>query len=125
MPYELDFTGFVCNTVALRWMERLRLLLMEQCFPKVDLNDEKNVSVIRRAEVDYLQPIRLRDRIMGRAFVKKGMSSSWVIGFSFMNLSTAHICIEGSQTGVFIDATTLKPKRMPLIISHKLKSGEV
>jgi acyl-CoA thioester hydrolase len=125
LPYEVDFTGFVSNTVAPQWMERLRVLLMAQCFPEVDLKDATNLSVIRRAEVDYLRPIQFTDPIMGRAFIKKVLSSSWVVGFSFTNMITSDICLEGSQTGVFIDAMTLKPKRMPSLINQKLKSLEV
>lgn len=125
LPYEVDFTGFVSNTVAPKWMERLRVLLMTQCFPEVDLKDSSNLSVISRVEVDYLRPIQFTDPIMGRAFIKKVLSSSWVVGFSFTNMITSDICFEGSQTGVFIDATTLKPKRMPSLINQKLKPVEI
>lgn len=124
LPYEVDFTGFVSNTVAPKWMERLRVLLMAQCFPEVDLKDSSNLSVISRVEVDYLRPIQFTDQIMGRAFIKKVLSSSWVVGFSFTNMITSDVCFEGSQTGVFIDATTLKPKRMPSLINQKLKPVE-
>lgn len=125
LPYEVDFTGFVSNTVAPRWMERLRILLMARCFPDVDLNDATNLSVIRRAEIDYLRPIRFTDPIMGRACIKKVLSSSWVVGFSFTNMLTSDVCFEGSQIGVFIDARTFKPKRMPSLINLKLKSLKV
>jgi acyl-CoA thioester hydrolase len=125
LPYEVDFTGFLSNTVAPQWMERLRVLLMAKCFPEVDLTDATNLSVIRRTEVDYLRPIRFTDPITGRAFIKKVLSSSWVVGFSFTNMLTWDVCFEGSQTGVFIDATTFKPKRMPSLINQKLKSLEV
>lgn len=122
LPYEVDFTGFVSNTVVPQWMERLRVLLMEQCFPEVNLKDPNNLSVIRRHEVDYLRPIKFGDPIMGRAFIKKVLRSSWEVRFSFTNMITSDICFEGSQTGVFIDVETLVPKRMPSLINKKLKS---
>lgn len=125
LPYEVDFTGFVSNTVAPQWMERLRVFLMVQCFPEIDLKDATNLSVIRRHEVNYLRPIQFTDPIMGRAFIARVLRSSWEVRFSFTNMLTSDICFEGVQTGVFIDAKTLKPKRMPSLINKKLKSLEV
>lgn len=118
LPYEVDFTGFLSNTVAPRWMERLRLLLMAQCFPEVDLKDETNLSVIRRCEIDYLHPIRFTDQVIGHAYVSEILVSSWVVCSSFTNVVTSDVCFKGSQTGVFIDAVTLRPKRMPPSIAR-------
>ncbi len=120
MPYEVDFTGFVSNTVAPKWMERLRIILMAQCFPEIDLKDSSNLSVISRVEIDYRRPIRFTDSIVGRAFIKKILNSSWVIGFTFEDMNSSGVYFEGSQVGVFIDSLTLKPKRMPSIINQKL-----
>ena len=125
LPYEVDFTGFVSNTVVLHWMERLRVQLMAHCFPEVDLTAPNNFSVIRRAEVDYLRPIRFTDRLMGDAFIQQVFSTSWVVKFSFTNTSTSEVCFTGSQTGVFIDTATHKPKRIPILIQQKLNSLEV
>jgi len=125
LPYEVDFTGFVSNTVVLHWMERLRVQLMAQCFPEIDLTAPSNLSVIRRAEVNYLRPIRFTDRLMGDAFIQQVLSTSWVVKFSFTNISTSEVCFMGSQTGVFIDTATLKPKRIPALIQQKLNSLEV
>ena len=124
MPYEVDFTGFVSNTVAPKWMERLRIILMTQCFPEIDLKDPSNLSVISRVEIDYRRPIKFTDSIMGRAFIKKVLNSSWVVGFYFEDMSNSKICFEGSQVGVFIDSATFKPKRMPSIITQKLNLAE-
>lgn len=121
MPYEVDFTGFVSNTVAPKWMERLRIILMTQCFPGIDLKDPSNLSVISRVEIDYRRPIKFTASIICQAFVKKVLNSSWVIGFHFEDMSSSEIYFEGSQVGVFIDSVTFKPKRMPSIISQKLK----
>jgi len=122
MPYEVDFTGFVSNTVTLTWLERLRLQLMSEQFETVDLFSPQNLSVIARTEVHYIKPIRITDRLEGHACVAKFMNTSWTIEFSFRNSNNDDEHLHATQLGVFLDPTRLIPTRMPTQIHRHLIS---
>lgn len=113
MPYEVDFTGFLSNTVAPRWLERLRLQLIAEHFVDQGLFDRQQLSVIARSEIDYLRPIRMGTRLLGRAWVERCMRASWTICFTFHEANTEALCMRALQVGAFIDPDTLNPARVP------------
>jgi len=113
MPYEVDFTGFLSNTVAPRWLERLRLQLIEEQFADQGLFDRQQLSVIARSEIDYLRPIRMGTKLLGRAWIERCMRSSWTIYFTFHEGETETLCMRALQIGAFINPETLNPARVP------------
>lgn len=120
MPYEVDFTGFVSNTVAATWLEQLRLQLMAEQFADVDLCAPQNLSVIARTTVDYLKPVRFTDRLEGCARVARFMNTSWTVEFSFRHAATGDEHLRAEQVGVFLDPVSLTPTRMPPQIRRRL-----
>lgn len=120
MPYEVDFTGFVSNTVAANWLERLRLQLMAEQFADVDLCTPQNLSVIARTTVEYVKPVRFTDRLEGQARVARFMNTSWTIEFSFRHAATRDEHLRAEQVGVFLDPVSLVPTRMPPQIRRRL-----
>lgn len=120
MPYEVDFAGFVSNTVAATWLERLRLQLMAEQFADVDLCAPQNLSVIARTTVEYVKPVRFTDRLEGQARVARFMNTSWTIEFSFLHAATGNEHLRAEQLGVFLDPVSLAPTRMPPQIRRRL-----
>lgn len=116
MPYEVDFTGFLSNTVAPCWLERLRVQLIADHFDDQGLFDRQQLSVIARSEIDYLRPIRLGMRLLGRAWIERCMRASWSIRFTFFEANTDALCMRALQIGAFIDPDTFTPTRVPPII---------
>lgn len=116
MPYEVDFTGFLSNTVAPRWLERLRLQLIADHFGDQDLFDRRQLSVIARSEIDYLRPIRMGMRLLGRAWIERCMRASWTIRFTFREANTDVLCMRALQVGTFINPDTFNPARVPSTI---------
>jgi acyl-CoA thioester hydrolase len=116
MPYEVDFTGFLSNTVAPCWLERLRLRLIAEHFGDQGLFDRQQLSVIARSEIDYLRPVRMGTRLLGRAWIDRCLRASWTIRFTFHEANADTICMRALQIGAFIDPETFNPVRMPLAI---------
>lgn len=116
MPYEVDFTGFLSNTVAPCWLERLRMQLIADHFGDQGLFDRQQLSVIARSEIDYLRPVRLGMRLLGRAWIERCMRASWIIRFTFCEANTDTLCMRALQVGAFIDPDTFTPARVPQTI---------
>lgn len=120
-PYEVDFTGFVSNTVAPRWMETLRICLMDQYFPSFDTSKPEHLSVIAETKIKYLKPIRYRDVVLGRAEVEAITRLRWIINFSFYLSESGKVAMRGQQIGVFIDPVSLSPVRIPAAINKAFR----
>lgn len=124
MPYEVDFTGFLSNTVAPRWMEALRVSLMDRYFPNFDNGMPEHLSVIAETEIKYLKPARYNDVIRGRAWLESAAYSRWVIAFRFDFHGDGLAMLQGRQVGVFIHPQTLMPIRIPAAIRQSLASSQ-
>ncbi len=120
MPYEVDFTGFLSNTVAPQWLERLRLRLIDEHFADQRLFDQDRLSVIARTEIDYLRPMRMGAVVRGQATVVGCLRSSWTIAFVFEDAATGLPSLRARQVGAFIDAVTLSPARIPPAIQERI-----
>lgn len=122
LPYEVDFSGFLSNTVAPCWLERLRVKMMREHFGELNIFVSEHLSVIASTEIRYLRPIRLGDELLGKVWVEKCLRSSWRVQFCFTDLSTRVDGIRASQVGVFIDAASFQPVRVPPLVRKKLTS---
>jgi len=124
MPYEVDFTGFLSNTLAPRWMEILRVSLMDRHFPNVDNEIPEHLSVIAETQIKYLKPARYNDVIRGRAWLESVSYSRWVIAFRFDFHGDGLAMLQGRQVGVFIHPQTLMPVPIPAAIRQSLSHCE-
>lgn len=117
-PYEVDFTGFLSNTVAPRWMECLWLKLVDDHFADQELFDPEQLSVIARTAIDYLRPLRMGSTVRGQAGIFRCLRSSWSIAFTFKDVGTGELHMRAQQVGVFINAVTFVPHRIPPAIKE-------
>jgi acyl-CoA thioester hydrolase len=119
-PYEVDFTGFVSNTVVLRWMEDLRVSLMREQFPTFAHNHPENLSVICEAHVRYLKPITYDDSLIGEASICIEGPVRWRANFAIVFAACGSLAIKSHQIGSFINSVTHRPVRIPRSISETL-----
>jgi acyl-CoA thioester hydrolase len=99
-PYQIDFAGHVNNAVYINWMEIGRQKLLEAVgMPISTLLD-------------------LSDRVWIEVWLSGLGYTSTVIHFNFYNAGTDSenihdqvLVAEGFQRGLFVDATSQKPKR--------------
>ena len=57
--YDIDFAGIVSNIVYLRWLEDLRLAMLEAHLPLEDQLAAGTTPVLLSTEIEYLRAIRL------------------------------------------------------------------
>ena len=112
-PYEVDFTGFISNTVATKWMEDLRVSMTDKFFPQLNGSNHEHISVIADTHVKYIKPVSYSDIICGHAWIDSIAHSRWTIYFKFSLKDTNLLVMEGQQIGVFINRNSLMPIRIP------------
>jgi len=120
--YEIDYAGHVSNQVYLRWCEDLRLQLLEENFPLKDLMAEGYVPVLISSEVRYHKPIKLFDKPTGHMWVEKlgGATMEFHGEFRVGDLLATSV----KHTGVFVNAQTMKPTKLPAKIVSMYKQWQ-
>lgn len=112
-PYDIDFTGFLSNTVALRWMEDMRVAMMRNTFSYFAHEQSENLSVIVEAHVNYTKPVRYNDSLLGYLRVTLVSAVKWRIDFSFCFEDGESEALSAYQIGVFIDAKSYRALKIP------------
>ncbi len=110
--YDVDFAGVVSNIVYLRWLEDLRLEIMEQTIPIKTLTDEGLNPTLVRTEIDYRAPLRLSDHIIGTMSIIKVGNSSFTI-HGEIRKADGTLAAETTQVVCLVNARTGRPVSLP------------
>lgn len=119
MPFEIDFTGYMSNTVVVRWMEMLRVQMMRRYFSEIDTGSWEHLSVVTRTEIHYANPVRYGELIRGTTWVEDIGRARWRVGFAFQNTFQRNLAISARQDGTFLNPESLRPVRVPEIIRKR------
>ncbi|WP_310482056.1 thioesterase family protein [Chamaesiphon sp. VAR_48_metabat_403] len=109
--YDIDFAGIVSNIVYVRWLEDLRIEIMNSFFPLAEQLQDGIAPVVLQTKIDYKQSIQMSDRPIGKMWVESLASLRWIV--------SAEISISGKtsaiaqQTGIFINTDSKRPIRIP------------
>jgi acyl-CoA thioester hydrolase len=109
--YDIDFAGHVSNIVYIRWLEDLRLAVLEEYFPLEKQMREGYAPVLTRTEIDYKAPIRLFDRVVARMWardaglVRMALEAEFLVG--------ERLCATARQQGVMARLADGRPIRLP------------
>jgi acyl-CoA thioester hydrolase len=109
--YDIDFAGVVSNIVYIRWLEDLRLRLLDEYLPLQEQVENGLSPVLTSTRIEYRRPIRLFDRPHGRMGMTHAGRARWTV--------EAEILVDGQpaatavQTGAFVSLTTLRPVPLP------------
>lgn len=109
--YDVDFAGVVSNITFVRWLEDLRLLMLETHYPLKKLMTEGLAPAVSRTDIRYRHPARLFDRPKGTMWISRIGLMKWVLSASFATGSVVNC--EATQTGVFVELDGWKPARIP------------
>lgn len=109
--YDIDFMGIVSNISYVRWLEDLRLHVLDIHYPLQKLVSELIVPILTQTHIEYRRPIRMHDQVIGSIWMEKFDSSAWVANMEFS--VNGKIAAAASQGGVFINISTMKPADPP------------
>jgi acyl-CoA thioester hydrolase len=110
--FDIDFAGHVSNIAYIRWLEIGRLrLLTDAGLPVTDLLARGLAPVLTRTEIDYRWPLRLGDPVHLALWMEELRAVSATL--QFLITSGARTVATARQAGLFVNAATGRPHRLP------------
>lgn len=110
--YHIDFAGHVNNSVYIQWMEIGRTKLLEAMgMPVHEVLQQGVAPILVETNIIYKLPLYLGDRVQVQMWLSELRNASAVMQFQFYNGDQV-LAAEGRQKGLFVDAKTMRPKRL-------------
>ena len=109
--YDIDFAGIVSNIVFIRWLEDLRLGLMEQAYPLSQALAEDVAPILLATRISYRKPVTIADPLLGRMRVAGLSRVRWRLAAEFTVNGALHA--EAEQEGLFMRLSTRRPIAIP------------
>lgn len=120
--YDIDYAGHVSNISYFRWLEDLRLLILERYFPLESLMQEGYMPIIIESRINYLKAVKLFDAPYGRMWIS-GITSA-TMTFTAEFLVDGAVVTRASHVGLFLNPTSGKPTRLPPRIKQAFQAGD-
>src|SRR3974377_1541535 len=98
--YDIDFAGIVSNIVFIRWLEDLRLGLMEEAYPLLRALAEDVAPILLATRISYRRPVTIADPLLGRIWVAELSRVRWRLAAEFTVGGVVHA--EAEQEGLFM-----------------------
>ncbi len=109
--YDVDFANIVHNMVYIRWLEDLRLQILEAYYPVDEMLADGIGPILIKTEIEYKQPIRMGDQVIGQL---------WISDLSRVRLTMQaeilvndQIAAQATQVCLFVDMKSFRPIRIP------------
>lgn len=109
--YDIDFAGVVSNIVYIRWLEDLRLKLLDVHLPFDKQMQQGNVPFLIKTEIVYKRPIKLFDNIVAKMWVSQLGKVKVTMEAEF--ISNNQIAATAIQIGSFVSSENNRPVKMP------------
>ena len=88
--YDIDFAGIVSNIVFIRWLEDLRLGLMDEAYPLVQALADDVTPILTATRIAYRRPVTIADKLLGRIRVAKLGRVRWRLAAEFTIARRGH-----------------------------------
>ena len=109
--YDIDFAGIVSNIVYLRWLEDLRLKILETYLPLEPLMARGYCPIIASTQIQYKKALKMFDRPVGKMWVAK--VSRLRCSLQAEIYLNNQIVTTATQVGFFINLETMRPIAIP------------
>jgi acyl-CoA thioester hydrolase len=109
--YDIDFAGIVSNIVFVRWLEDLRLGLLDLAYPLLQALAEDVAPILLATRISYRWPVTIADPVVGRIRVAGLSRVRWRLAAEFTVGTKIHA--EAEQEGLFMRLSTRRPIAIP------------
>jgi acyl-CoA thioester hydrolase len=109
--YDIDFAGVVSNIVYIRWLEDLRIEIMNRNYPIAEQVRDGFAPVVLQTNIDYKQALKMGDRPTSSMWVASLETLRWTVSAEILN--DGKVSAIAQQMGIFINLQTNKPIRVP------------
>ncbi len=82
--YDIDFANIVSNIVYIRWLEDLRLAMLDRYLPLQAQLAEERTPVLLHTDIRYLHAIRLFEHPVGRMWLAGVGRVRWTVAAKFL-----------------------------------------
>ena len=109
--YDIDFAGIVSNIVYIRWLEDLRLKMLESHLPLEQLMPRGYCPIVASTEIKYKKALRIFDRPTGKMWLAQlGRSRCTLQAEIYLD---DEVAATATQIGFFINPKTMRPMAVP------------
>lgn len=119
--YDIDAAGLVSNIVFIRWLEDLRLTMLEKHYPLEPLLARGQGPVLRRTEIDYRHPVRFGDPVHGRMWIAGLRKARFDLEAEFT--VGEEVVAAARQQGYFVDYRRMAVLPVPEDLRARLTEG--
>jgi len=110
-PYDIDIVGVVSNIVYVRWMEDLRLAMLDAYLPLDEQMADGIIPAILKVELNYKRAIQIHDEVVGAMWLSGLEKLRFEVSAEFR--ANNHVAAFGRQEGCFISLSSKRPVRPP------------
>ena len=109
--YDIDFAGHVSNIVYIRWLEDLRMLVLDTYLPLDTLMARGVAPVVMKTTIDYRKPVKIFDRVEGKMWASDMGNVKGILSTEFR--VNGGIVASAEQVGVFVKMESGRPVPFP------------
>ncbi|MFC1742593.1 acyl-CoA thioesterase [Candidatus Riflebacteria bacterium] len=109
--YDVDMVGIVSNITYVRWLEDMRMSLLEKYYPMEKWWDRGITPILSRTDIHYRLPLHFGAKASGWMGMVELQYGKWILQALFFSGNTVHC--NAQQEGYFVDAKKLKPIPIP------------
>ncbi len=110
-PYDIDVVGVVSNIVYVRWMEDLRMAMLDAYLPLDEQMAEGIAPAILKVEIEYKRAIQIHDEVVATMWLSRLDKLRFEVTADFQ--ANGRLAATGRQEGCFISLDTKRPVRPP------------
>lgn len=115
--YDVDYIGYVHNTVYIRWLEDLRVAMLAPHYSLEQCVNNGITPIILKTCIEYKKPLRLFDNFVGKVWVSKLEGIRWSVSHELHH--NGNIVATAEQQGIFINLQTHRPVPVPQELAKK------
>ncbi len=115
--YDVDYVGYMHNTVYIRWLEDLRVAMLAPHYSLEQCIQNGITPIILKTSIEYKKPLRLFDRVVGRVWVSKLEGVRWQVNHELVHNNV--IVATAEQSGIFINLETHRPVPVPEVLAKE------
>ena len=109
--YDIDFAGHVSNIVYIRWLEDLRMKVLDTYLPLNILMERGIAPVVMRTAIDYKKPVKLFDSVSGTMWASEMGNVKGILSSEFT--VNGNVVAAAEQIGVFVRMDSGRPVAFP------------
>ncbi|NJM89296.1 MAG: acyl-CoA thioesterase [Hydrococcus sp. RU_2_2] len=109
--YDIDFAGIVSNIVYVRWLEDMRLKIMEKYLPLDRMMAKGYCPTLASTQIEYKKALRLFDRPVGKIWLSDAGRLRFTLQAEIYH--GERLATTASQTCFFVNIETMRPLAIP------------